>query len=211
MSEVALDNRDYTVLVAKTAPSTAYASPKFHQSWSDAHRAIVTLVQKCETFDPDGITIYISSKDHAAGLFRQYRHVTSNVIEEIFNENYPPETLNLLDGLSIALTDYFTRKQAGQTKPNGEMIVVLIDGEPQDRMEIVKTIVEAAEQLDSDHELGIGFVQVGNDLIARGFLNSLDDDLRSRAGAKFDIVHTQTLDNIQADCLTEFLKDIIRD
>lgn len=211
MSEVALDNRDYTVIVAKTVPSTIHASPGFHQSWSDAHQAIVTLVQKCETFDPDGITIYISSKDHAAGLFRQYRHVTSSVIEDIFSNNYPPETLNLLEGLSIALTDYFTRKQSGQTKPNGEMIVVLIDGEPQDRMEIVKTIVEAAEQLDSDHELGIGFVQVGHDLIARGFLNSLDDDLRSRAGAKFDIVHTQTLDKIQADCLTEFLKDIIRD
>ncbi|HEY9615740.1 MAG TPA: hypothetical protein V6C64_02795 [Microcoleaceae cyanobacterium] len=211
MSEVALDNRDYTVIVAKTAPSTAHASPKFHQSWREAHQAIVTLVKTCESFDPDGITIYISSKDHPSGLFRQYRHVTSTVIEEIFSDNYPPETLNLLDGLSIALNDYFARKQAGQTKANGEMIVVLIDGEPRDRMEIVKTIVEATEQVENDNELGIGFVQVGNDLIARGFLNSLDDDLRSRAGAKFDIVHTQTLDNIQANCLTEFLRDIIRD
>lgn len=210
MSEALLENRDYTVIVAKTATNLQMAPPAFEARWADAQTAMMMLAEACEAFDPDGITIYMSSNQGTQGYFNHYKNVASAQIESIFAENYPPEALNLLDGLKAALDDYFTRKAAGQTKPNGAMILVLIDGEPRDRMEVVKTIVKAAEQIDRDEELGIGFLQVGDDLIARGFLTSLDHDLQSFANAKFDIVHTRLLDAIEPTCLTKFLTDIIR-
>lgn len=209
MADTRLENRDYTVIVAKTAVGGGIVPPRFEDRWRDARAAIVTLAQTCEQFDPDGITIYISSKDNLDGSFKQYKQVSPDQIEDIFQTNYPPETLNLLEGLQVALDGYFERKATNQTKPNGEMIIVLIDGEPSDRMEIVKTIVQATEKMERDEELGIGFVQVGGDVIAKGFLTSLDQDLRSRAKAKFDIVYTQTLATIEPSALTRFLTDIL--
>ena len=209
MSEVLLQNRDYTIVVAKTAASLLKIPPGYEQRWLAAHDAIVSLAQQCEVFDPDGITIYVSCRDEA-DLFRRYKQVLSSQVTAIFDAHYPPETLNLLNVLQSALDDYFARKTAGQTKPNGEMILVLIDGEPPDRMAIAKLIIHMTEKLDQDHELGIGFLQLGDDFIARGFLNALDENLKS-AGAKFDIVHTQTFTEVKPDSLTRFLLDVLND
>jgi hypothetical protein len=211
MTDTLLKDRDYVVIMAKTAPSVGELPPGYEQRWTHAHDAIIALAQTCQTFDPDGITIYISSKNYPQGCFRRYDQVTANQLTSIFDDNYPPEALDLLSGLQVALDDYLTRKAAQQTKPNGEMIVVLIDGEPRDRLSIVKTIVDTTAQLDADNELRIGFAQIGDDVIARGFLNALDTDLRSKANAKFDIVHTRVLDDIKPECLTQFLVDIIRE
>jgi hypothetical protein len=210
MSNALLENRDYTVIIAKTNTRMNMAPPHFEQRWTDARAAIVALAQACNQFDPDGITVYISSQLSTSGSFQQYKHVLPDQVKTIFEENYPPDVLNLLEPLELALEDYFTRKATNQTKANGSIIIVLVDGEPPNRLEVVKTIVQAANRIDRDEELGIGFVQVGDDLIARGFLNTLDQDLRSQAGAKFDIVHTRVLETIEPKCLTNFLTDIIR-
>jgi hypothetical protein len=65
-------------------------------------------------------------------------------------------------------------------------------------------------QLDTDEELGIGFVQIGEDMIARGYLTALDNHLEE-AGAKFDIVDTKLLNAIKPDSLTEFLLGVLED
>jgi hypothetical protein len=208
-NESLLQDRDYTVIVAKSSPSTPVPPPGYERRWMEAHDAIVQLTQQCEAFDPDGITIYVSCHDLPANCFRRYDDVLSGQLETVLNDNYPPKTLNLLDALKVALEDYFMRKATGTTKANGELILVLIDGEPRDRSSIAKEIAAASHQLESGNELGIGFAQVGDDLIARGFLNALDQDLKSQAGAKFDIVYTRALDEIKPECLTEFLMHIV--
>lgn len=208
MSEPLLKNRDYTIIVAKIAPTDAPPPPGCEQRWAAAHREIVALAKQCEVLDPDGITIYLSCRSQ--GGFVQYKHVVSQQIQQIFSNHYPPDELSLLEGLQTALDDYFARKAAGQTKANGEMILVLIDGEPKDRMAIVQTIVRATQCMEQDEELGIGFAQIGDDVIARGFLNALDTDLHASAGAKFDIVNTRVLKEVDSNCLTEFLLDVIR-
>ena len=209
MSEALLQNRDYTIVVAKTAANLLKTPPGYEQRWLAAHDAIVALAQQCEAFDPDGITVYISCRDEAA-LFKQYKQVLPSQVTAIFDAHYPPDSIDLLNVLQSALDDYFIRKTAHQTKPNGEMILVLIDGEPPNRMAISKLIIHATEKLDQDQELGIGFLQLGDDFITKGFLNALDENLRS-AGAKFDIVHTQAFAEIKPDTLTKFLLDVLND
>ena len=207
MLEPLLQNRDYTVVVAKTATSTPSSPPGFENRWTAAHDAILSLAAKCEELDPDGITVYVSCKD-SVPAFRRYRQVTSAQLTQVFDTNYPPMALNLLDGLQAALDDYFDRKAAEKTKPNGEIIVVLIDGEPVDRMAVAHAIVAATHRLEQPQELGIGFAQVGEDAITTGFLTALDENLRSTAGAKFDIVKTGALETIEPTALTAFLSDI---
>jgi hypothetical protein len=209
MIDTLLKDRDYTVIVAKTAIGIRVTPPGFEQRWLAAQSAVIALAEKCQEFDPDGITIYISSKNQIPP-FRKYEQVTTERLEPIFRENYPPDELNLFEVLKLALDDFLARKAANQTKPNGEIMLVLIDGEPKDRMAIVKLIVNATQNLNQDKELGIGFVQIGDDVITRGFLAALDEDLQG-AGAKFDIVDTKVLAEVDPNSLIELLNDTLSD
>jgi hypothetical protein len=211
MPEVLLKDRDYTFIVAKSARLAIEELPIITERWLSAQGAIVALAKQCEELDSDGITLYINPS--SAGnpqLFKRYDHVESPQLNQIFEENIPLDSLNLSVVLQMALNDYFERKASGQTKTNGEIIIVVTDGEPQDRRAIVKTIVAATAQMEQDEELGIGFIQVGDDALAKGFLTALDDDMRS-AGATFDIVHTRTLEEIEAHSLAVFLSETITD
>jgi hypothetical protein len=206
-----LENRDYTVILARTA--TAYPSPPpgAGPRWAAAQTSILNLVHTCEALDPDGITLYVSCKGAGGGcLFHKYEQVTSANLMAVLTANIPPEEVQLEIVLPTALNDYLQRKAAGTTKANGEMLLVLADGEPGNRVAIARAIVQASQKLDRDEELGIGLVQLGQDPLAQGFFQSLDDDLHV-AGAKYDVVHTKILEAISPHCLTDFLLEVLSD
>ena len=74
----------------------------------------------------------------------------------------------------------------------------------------MKVIIEASRRLDKDEELAISFIQIGTDAQATKFLKILDDDLQI-AGAKFDIVDTVTMDDMEEMTLREVLLNAIVD
>ena len=205
MDTTLLENRDYTLIIAKTSDETPNKPPRFTERWMAAHDAVLALAEKCEEHDPDGITLYVSCQSSQASCdFKKHERITSDQLPQLLQDHYPPHQINLRKALQAALADYFTRKTTGTVKANGEMILVLLDGEPADRMAVAKDIKEATHRIDGDGELGIGFVQIGEDLLAQGFLTALDDHLK-QVGAKFDIVNTILLDKIELHSLTEFL------
>ncbi len=211
MPEVLLNERDYTFIVAKSVRPAIEELPIIEERWLAAQGAIIALAKQCEALDSDGITIYINPE--SAGnpqLFKRYDQVKSQQLDPIFAENIPLDSLNLSSVLQMALDDYFERKAIGRTKANGEIILVVTDGEPQDRRAIVKTIVAATKRMERDEELGIGFIQVGDDALAKGFLTALDNDMHT-AGAAFDIVHTRMLSEIESSSLATFLLETISD
>lgn len=209
MANALLQNRDYTVIFAKTAVNSEVPPPGYKQRWSKAQESILNLLKACEEYDPDGITLYLACESTDMDCdFKWYEHVTAHQLSEFLTTNIPPQVINLKRVLQSALDDYFARKTQGRTKANGEIILVILDGEPQDRMAIAKVIVDATQQMDKNEELGIGLVQVGDDPIARGFFALLDDYLQE-AGAQFDIVTTEILDTIPPDALTKFLTDTL--
>lgn len=65
-------------------------------------------------------------------------------------------------------------------------------------------------RLNKDEELAISFIQVGRDIEATRFLKALDDDLQS-VGAKFDIVDTVTVEDMENMSLSEVLLNAITD
>ena len=211
MDTTILKNRDYTIIIAKTSIDDGNKPPNFAERWAAAQTSILALAQTCEAHDPDGVTLYVSCDSSEEDCqFKKYEHVTSTKLTQVIQEHYPPHKINLQRVLQTALDDYFVRKERGVTKANGEIMLVLLDGEPRDRMALVKVIKEATHKLEVDEELGIGFVQIGEDLLAKGFLTALDDHLKS-VGAKFDIVNTKLLDSIEPDSLTEFLLSTLYD
>jgi len=200
-----LENRDYTLIIDKSGSMSITDKAGGKSRWAIMQESTLAIASKCEEFDPDGITVYLFS-----GRFKRYDNVTTNKVAQIFQENEPSGRTDLAAVLQDATESYFTRKKAGQSKPNGETIVVVTDGEPDDRKAVMKVIIEASRRLDWDEELAISFIQVGIDSQATKFLKILDDELQS-AGAKFDIVDTVTMDDMEDMTLREVLLNAIID
>ncbi|MBW4491906.1 MAG: VWA domain-containing protein [Oscillatoria princeps RMCB-10] len=200
-----LQDRDYTLIIDKSGSMSTPDQLGGKSRWDAAQESTLAVARKCEQFDPDGITVYLFS-----GRFKRFENVTSSKVAQIFQENDPSGSTNLAAVLLDATSNYFQRKTAGQTKQSGETILVITDGEPDDRRAVMKVIIDASRLMDRDEELAISFIQVGSDATATRFLKALDDELQS-AGAKFDIVDTVTLDDMEGMTLTEILLNAIAD
>ena len=200
-----LENRDYTLIIDKSGSMATPDQKGGRSRWVAAQESTLALASKCEQFDPDGITIYLFS-----GRFKRYENVTASKVTQIFRENDPSGSTDLAAVLKHATDNYFERKAARQTKANGETILVVTDGEPDDRKAVMKVIIEASRRMDRDEELAISFIQVGTDSQATKFLKILDDELQG-AGAKFDICDTITIDDMEDYSLSEILLNAIND
>ncbi|MFN7517451.1 MAG: vWA domain-containing protein [Dolichospermum sp.] len=200
-----MSDRDYTLIIDKSGSMSTPDQVGGRTRWEIAQESTIALARKCEQFDPDGITVYVFS-----GKFKRYDDVTTAKVAQIFQENDPAGTTNLAAVLQDALNNYFQRKAAGNTKPNGETILVITDGEPDDRKAVFEVIIQATRQMEKDEELGISMIQVGSDAQATKFLKALDDQLQG-VGAKFDICDTITLDDLEDMSLTDVLMNAITD
>ncbi len=200
-----MKDRDYTLIIDKSGSMSTPDQQGSRTRWEIAQESTLALARKCEQFDPDGITVYVFS-----GRFKRYDDVTSSKVTQIFQENDPVGTTNLASVLQDATNSYFQRKTAGQTKPAGETILVVTDGEPDDRRAVMEVIVSASRRMERDEELAISIIQVGADPQATKFLNALDDQLQG-VGAKFDICDAITLDDMEDMSLSEVLLNAIND
>ena len=200
-----MSDRDYTSIIDKSGSMSTPDQAGGRSRWKIAEESTIALARKCEEFDPDGITVYVFS-----GRFKRYENVTAAKVAQIFQENDPSGTTNLGSVLQDALNNYFQRKAAGTTKLNGETILVITDGEPDDRKAVFEIIIRATQQMEKDEELGISMIQVGSDPQATKFLKALDDQLQS-VGAKFDICDTVTLDDLEDMSLADVLMNAITD
>jgi uncharacterized protein with von Willebrand factor type A (vWA) domain len=200
-----LEKRDYTLIIDKSGSMSTKDQSGGKSRWAVMQESTFALASKCEELDPDGITVYVFS-----GKFRRYENVTASKVQQIFKENEPVGRTDLAAVLEDALNSYFQRKTSGQIQSNGETIVVVTDGEPDDRKAVMRVIIEASRRMEKDEELAISFIQVGNDPDAKRFLKALDDDLHS-AGAKFDLVDTLTVDDMENLTMTEVLLNAIVD
>jgi uncharacterized protein with von Willebrand factor type A (vWA) domain len=200
-----LENRDYTLIIDKSGSMSTKDKPGGLSRWQIMQESALALANKCEELDPDGITVYLFS-----GKFKRYDNVTAAKVSTIFQENDPSGRTDLAAVLADAVNSYFQRKAAGQIPANGEIILVVTDGEPDDRKAVMDVILAATQKLDRDEELAISFIQVGTDETATKFLKILDDDL-GRAGAKFDIVDTITMNDMEDLTLKEVLLNAISD
>lgn len=200
-----MKDRDYTLILDKSGSMSTPDQQGGRSRWEIAQESTLALARKCEQFDPDGITVYVFS-----GKFKRYDDVTSAKVAQIFQENDPAGTTNLAAVLQDAVNNYFQRKAAGQTKLNGETILVITDGEPDDRRAVFEVIITATRQMERDEELAISMIQVGSDSQATKFLKALDDQLQG-VGAKFDICDTVTLDDLEDMSLADVLMNAIND
>ncbi|MGD1910034.1 MAG: VWA domain-containing protein [Rivularia sp. (in: cyanobacteria)] len=200
-----LINRDYTIIIDISGSMATTDYPEGKTRWMAAQKYTLALAKKCEKLDPDGITVYMFAES-----FQRYDRVTSNAVEQIFQENQPQGGANLLIVLQDAFNNYFQRKANGETKESGETILVITDYVSCNRIGVSEAIINATHKMDKNEELGISFIQVGYQPQVSKFLKSWDDELQG-LGAKFDIVDTVTLDDMEKMTLIQVLINAFAD
>lgn len=195
--------RDYTLIIDRSGSMGTYEGNLTR--WDIAKECAIAVANKAAQFDPTGITIYLFS---SPGKFRRFDNQSAAKVSQIFMEFDPMGTTDLAGVLFDATEQYFQRKASGEAL--GETILVLTDGEADDRKAVMKTIIEASRKLEADEELAISLIQIGTDKTATRFLKALDEELQG-AGAKFDIVDTVTVEDMENMSLTEVLLAAIDD
>lgn len=183
-----LKNLDIEFLLDKSGSMTQCDCPGGKSRWVSAQETTLALATLAEKYDPDGITVVPFNN-----AFKVHEGVTATKVDQIFKEHVPMQSTDTAAALRDRLDAHFARRAAGGTKST--CLLVMTDGEPNDRTAVADAIVEATKKMTADEELAISFVQVGHDAEAAKFLQWLDDDLIGR-GAKFDIVDTVNIEAI---------------
>ncbi len=173
--------------------------------WEYGKETLEALANAAQKHDPDGIVVTVFARN-----FRTYEGVKSggDKITAIYKENEPMGGTDTAKALKSRLDAYFARKSTGEAK--SLVLFVMTDGAPDDEKSVADVIIEASKKLDRDDEVAISFVQVGKDDDATRFLKSLDDELTSK-GAKFDIVDTLPVDEVENLSVQELIEKTFAD
>ena len=184
-------NRDYTIIVDKSGSMSG-------KRWREAEEAVKLIAPRVCEFDADGISLYFFSSNVV-----EFQNVKSGEdVMRLFKENKPGGTTNLSKALEEAvMPDNWITTKSGKHKRKPETILVVTDGEPDNKIHVEKVIIDAANALGDDNELSITLIQVGDDKDAAVWLKKLDEELQSghsTAGtARIDIVDTLRINDLK--------------
>lgn len=172
------------------------------RSWRECASAIASITPICTSHDKDGIDIhFLNSPDSP-----HHRNVTlASTVQEIFSSVRPSGGTPTGQRLNQILKPYLRDlEEQDQRKKRGGLaaqtahevkplnVIVVTDGVPSDDVESV--LLRAAQKLDAldaePWQLGVQFVQVGEEQGAKEHLEGLDDDLSSLGKGCRDIVDT---------------------
>lgn len=184
-----LKNVDIELLVDKSGSMLEADCQGGMSRWAYAQESTMALANGAQAIDPDGITVVPFNNQ-----FKVHESVTPAKVKELYAEHSPMGSTDTAGVLKNRLDAYFARKAGGSSK--SVCLLVMTDGAPNDQDAVERVIIEATQQMDADEEIGIAFVQIGNDENARKFLVRLDDGLVAK-GAKFDIVDTTEIDKVE--------------
>lgn len=204
-----LAGRDYVILIDKSG-SMGEKINGGKTRFQHAQEQTEAIAREAEAHDPDGIDVVVFNNKPTV-----YTGVTSDKVKEVFSKESPGGGTDTAAALKVVFDSYTSRVKGGNAKPM--TIVVITDGEPNNREAVKTLIAEFSNTLTPDstgedtNDCGITFLQVGNDTGARNFLKELDDELVSKYGAKFDIVDTKNEDEQNDMSIQQILEEAVTD
>ena len=173
-----ITNFDYVFLIDASGSMANVDPGQKVTRFERAKESVIGLVSELGAVDEDGIDVITFGGEsiiHTAGV------KTPADVQSAFNRRVAGGTPT-----AEALAKAF--EIAGKSdKP--DFVVVITDGEPNNRQAVKDVIIKQANSQNADGDLTVLFIQIGDDAAAGQFLTQLDDDL---VGAKFDIVDTMT-------------------
>lgn len=154
--------------------------------WVETRDALADIAEAAARYDTNGIDLYFLNNESVGTNLK-----SSQEVKAFFDRVEPDGITPIGSKLEELLLDYLLRFEEDVVKPKPINFVVLTDGAPTDDPEEV--IMTAARRLDAQHapvsQVGIQFVQIGNDPHATEALRELDDELSNKHNIR-DMVDT---------------------
>ncbi|WRT69644.1 uncharacterized protein IL334_006633 [Kwoniella shivajii] len=164
--------------------------------WSQARLALMEVAEIAARYDENGVDIYFLNSKRVGKELR-----AAHEVEDLFRGLEPKGATPTGMRLEAILRDYMAKLERSQTASRPEShssetvkpmnLIVVTDGAPTDDPESV--LISIAKRLDRGEfplsQVGVQFLQIGNDSEAREALQELDDGLASAHGVR-DIVDT---------------------
>lgn len=193
MNQEELKKYDFIVLVDKSGSMDEPNRAGSKQTrWEHAQEACLQMARECMKYDDNGITVGVFHNK-----LKLYKNVTDGAdqLKKIFQENQPGGGTDTALAVKTVIDEYLASKAKDATTAKPIIVVILTDGIPEDEAALVKVIVDASKKITSREEIGLEFIQVGDDAHAKEFLNRLDNDL-TKEGAALDIVNCTDCDEL---------------
>jgi len=181
-----------------------------YSRWDEATKALSKLASMASEYDTDGIDIYFLNSERK-GLNMRDEASVSRLFRGFTPRGMTPIGQRLEDLMGDYLWEIERAHDSGilanlkQIKPVNYLIIT--DGAPTDDPESV--IVETARRLEARNfpltQLGIQFVQIGNEKGAAQYLQRLDDNLSSTHKIRDIVDTTPYYGEITADGLIKIL------
>lgn len=190
--EARLKRSDFILLVDRsTSMNEAVKAGSSVTRWAAAEEATVGIAQWCTKYDNDGITVGLFASN-----YKEYSNVDGGVelVKKIFTEQGPNGGTDTAAALRQVFGNYFAAKTANKAAAKPLVLFVVTDGEPDSMDDLMKVITEAVNKVDSQDEIRINFVQVGDSQKAKASLQRLDTGLN----LKYDIVNCKTMEDLSS-------------
>ena len=159
------------------------------RSWRETAAALAAITPLCVARDADGIDVHFLNRADSP----TFRHLaTAQQVRHIFETVSPRGITPTGTRLNAILKPYLRRLQErGSEAVKPLNVIVVTDGAPSDDVEsVVIGVAKALDRCDAPAwQVGLQFVQVGNEPGAREALRELDDGL-VEMGCPRDIVDT---------------------
>ncbi|KAK2465975.1 hypothetical protein APHAL10511_001616 [Amanita phalloides] len=162
------------------------------ERWEEAKNAMATLAELASKYCTDGFDVHFLNHEQVGRGITNPREII-----RIFQGLTPKGMTMIGNKLEELLMEYFSiidplfSKPAELKKIKPINFLIITDGEPSDDPEAV--IVQAAKRLDEKYlpisQIGIQFVQIGDEISATEYLQQLDDGLSNKHKIR-DIVDT---------------------
>lgn len=169
--------------------------------WTTMSKVLAEIAKIAVKYDEDGVDVrffnkYLEDKD-------RLNLNTSEKVMALFKRVVPDGPTPTADTLEEELGQYMRKlREGGNVKRLN--VIVLTDGEPDEEAQGVEDVlVKYANQLKGfgahPLQVGVQFVQIGDDKAATDFLRSLDDDLVEKRGIDRDVSFVVHLSDVAAD------------
>jgi uncharacterized protein YegL len=108
--------------------------------------------------------------------------------------------------MSAVFDDYFARRQANPAATRKLLVQVITDGDPSDKGKLIETICKASQNINSQDEITVNFLQIGSDRDGERTLAKLDTGLIDE-GAQYDIVKVEPFSAVETEGLPRAVMD----
>ncbi|HEY9778343.1 MAG TPA: hypothetical protein V6C81_31565 [Planktothrix sp.] len=136
-----------------------------------------------------------------------YDNVDPAGVDMIFGENTPSGPTKAAEVLRNQIDDYFARRAQQGENAKPLLVAMITDGCPDNPSAFKYAITHATSMMSDPDEVKISLLQVGHDERATKLIADLQGLVQH--GAKYDIVRTQTFDQVQQAGLVRSLADAV--